>query len=276
MKTPSPTALIAEDEPVLAAALAHELSLMWPSLHIVATVGDGLSAQTQALALRPDILFFDIRMPGQTGLEAACNLADLWELDGPHAKPFPALVFVTAYDQYALDAFEAQAMDYLLKPVQTERLAKTLSKLKQRWHDSKSRAAVPSAALALETVLQQLAVLERGTVSAPSPRLQWIQASQGNTLEMVPIQDVIAFQALDKYVQVHTPKRDFLIRTPLKELLAQLDPDQFWQIHRGTIVRVSEIDKVLRDDAGKLHLQLKNRSERFTVSRLFSHLFKAM
>lgn len=272
----APTALIAEDEPLLAAALAQELGRLWPQLQVVATVADGLSAQTQALALRPDILFFDIRMPGQSGLDAACNLADLWTLEGPLAKPFPALVFVTAYDQYALEAFEAQAVDYLLKPVQTERLVKTLTQLKKRWLESQTLSSAPSAALAMDIVLKQLAILERGATLPRPPRLQWIQASQGNTLEMVPIQDVVAFQALDKYVQVQTPKRDFLVRTPLKELLAQVDPDQFWQIHRGTIVRVSEIDKVQRDEAGKLQLTLKSRPERFTVSRLFVHLFKAM
>lgn len=271
-----PCALIAEDEPLLAAALAKELKALWPQLHIVATVGDGLSAQEQALTLLPDLLFFDIRMPGQTGLEAACNLADLWEIDGPDAKPFPALVFVTAYDEYALAAFEAQAVDYLLKPVQTARLEKTLNKLKQRWQASQVEHTTPSAALALETVLEQLRSLERGAAPAKVPPLQWIQASLGNSIEMVPIQEVVAFQALDKYVQVQTPKRDYLIRTPLKDLLAQLHLDEFWQIHRGTVVRVSEIEKVQRDESGKLQVKLKNRPDQFTVSRLFAHLFKAM
>ena len=270
------TALIAEDEPLLAAALKQALQTLWPQLHIVATVGDGLRAQELALALRPDILFFDIRMPGQSGLEAACNLADLWELEGTEAKPFPALVFVTAYDEYALEAFDAQAVDYLLKPVQTERLAKTLAKLKQHWHARQQSPSAPSPASALDAVLQQLRALERSTAPTNNPRLQWIQASVGTALEMVPIQDVVAFQALDKYVQVQTPKRDFLVRTPLKELLAQLDPDQFWQIHRSAVVRVSEIAKVQRDESGKLHVSLKSRPDQFTVSRLYASLFKAM
>lgn len=270
-----PTALIAEDEPLLAQALHAELSQLWPELRVLAVVRDGLQAESQALALRPDLLFFDIRMPGQTGLEAACHLADLWDLSGQDAKPFPALVFVTAYDQYALQAFEAQAVDYLLKPVQTDRLNKTLAKLKQRWTQSMQTFATPSAALPLETVLAQLHALGKSH-TPQKPRLQWIQTSTGNTIEMVPIQDVVAFQALDKYVQVQTPTRNFLVRTPLKDLLAQLDPDQFWQVHRGTVVRVSEIGKVQRDESGKLQLRLKCRPERINVSRLFAHLFKAM
>lgn len=271
-----PTALIAEDEPLLAAALQAQLAQLWPELQVLACVGDGLLAESQALALRPDVLFFDIRMPGQTGLDAACQLVDQWDLTGPQGKPFPALVFVTAYDEYALQAFEAQAVDYLLKPVQNERLSKTLDQLKRRWADSVARHQTPTAAAPLETLMAQLRTLGLGAPTAARAPLQWIQASLGTTIEMVPMDEVISFQALDKYVQVQTQSKAYLIRTPLKDLLAQIDPQVFWQIHRGTVVRVSQIEQVQRDESGKLHLKLKGHPERLVVSRLFAHLFKPM
>ncbi|MCE1190811.1 MAG: LytTR family DNA-binding domain-containing protein [Acidovorax sp.] len=279
--TPTPPrALIAEDEPLLAAALQHELAQAWPALQIVATVGDGLSATQQALALQPDVLFFDIRMPGQTGLDAAAELADAW----PAGKPFPALVFVTAYDQYAVQAFEAQAVDYLLKPVQAARLQKTVQKL-QLGLTSQAPAAINLEAK-LEATMAQLRHLlaAPGVASAPPPAapasgaapLTMIQASSGSQIHMVPVADVLYFEAADKYVRVLTAMREFLIRTPLKDLIAQLDPQVFWQIHRSTLVRAGSITTVTRDEAGKLHLELAGRPEKLPVSRLYAHLFKAM
>lgn len=275
--TPTPPrALIAEDEPLLAAALQHELAQAWPALQIVATVGDGLSAAQQALALQPDVLFFDIRMPGQTGLDAAAELADAW----PAGKPFPALVFVTAYDQYALQAFEAQAVDYLLKPVQAARLQKTVQKLQL------ALSSQAPAAISLEATMAQLRHLlaAPGVASAPPPAapapgaapLTMIQASSGSQIHMVPVADVLYFEAADKYVRVLTATREFLIRTPLKDLIAQLDPQVFWQVHRSTLVRAGSITTVTRDEAGKLHLELAGRPEKLPVSRLYAHLFKAM
>jgi len=303
MTPAAPRALIAEDEPLLAAALQHELRTAWPELQIAATVGDGLSAVQQALALQPDVLFFDIRMPGQTGLDAAVALADAW----PAHQPFPALVFVTAYDQYAVQAFEAQAVDYLLKPVQSARLQKTVQKLRlaliQQAQSAinsiaNSEPQAPTHTQALEPNLQrtvdQLRHLlaqpglwpgaEPGAPLAPTPlaapqqppRLTVIQASHGNQIHMVPVGDVLYFEAADKYVRVLTASAEYLIRTPLKELADQLDPQEFWQVHRSTLVRASAIATVVRDESGKLHLNLHGRPERLAVSRLYAHLFKAM
>jgi len=303
MTPAAPRALIAEDEPLLAAALQHELRTAWPELQIAATVGDGLSAVQQVLALQPDVLFFDIRMPGQTGLDAAVALADAW----PAHQPFPALVFVTAYDQYAVQAFEAQAVDYLLKPVQSARLQKTVQKLRlaliQQAQSAinsiaNSEPQAPTHTQELEPNLQrtvdQLRHLlaqpglwpgaEPGAPLAPTPlaapqrppRLTVIQASHGSQIHIVPVGDVLYFEAADKYVRVLTASAEYLIRTPLKELADQLDPQEFWQVHRSTLVRASAIATVVRDESGKLHLNLRWRPERLAVSRLYAHLFKAM
>ena len=276
MNAPSPTALIAEDEPLLAQALQAELARAWPELRVVATVGDGVSAVAQALALKPDVLFFDIRMPGLGGLDAATELAELW----PHlhakaaaqAPAFPALVFVTAYDQYAVQAFEAQAVDYLLKPVQAARLQKTVAKVQL------SLMARAQAAINFEATMGQLRGLFApvpGSTPAPA-RLKVIQASVGTGIRMVPIDEVLYFEAADKYLRVLTPAHEYLIRTPLKELLPQLDPQEFWQVHRGTVVRVSSIAAVDRLESGKTSLRLHGRAEPLAVSRVYAALFKAM
>jgi len=279
MNPPAPRALIAEDEPLLAAALRQELAQAWPGLEIVATVGDGRSAVQQALALQPDVLFFDIRMPGLSGLDAAVELADAWPTEGPASRPFPALVFVTAYDQYAVQAFEAQAIDYLLKPVQTIRLQKTVQKV-QIALMNKAQAAIN-----FEATIRQLrhlmtapgVVAPGGTpATAGITPLTLIQASNGSQIHMVPVADVLYFEAADKYVRVLTAAREYLIRTPLKDLIGQLDTQVFWQIHRSTLVRASVITTVTRDEAGKLHLELAGRTEKLPVSRLYAHLFKAM
>jgi DNA-binding LytR/AlgR family response regulator len=277
-----PTALIAEDEPLLAQALRAELARAWPELQIIATVGDGASAVAQTLALQPDVLFFDIQMPGMSGLEAAAELLDAWPPQTAGSKPFPALVFVTAYDQYAVAAFEAQAMDYLLKPVQPARLLKTIQKV-QLAHTNRAQAATYNVANAdanLEQTMAQLRALLGSALPTPAQPLQMISAalagSQGNTLQMVPIADVLYFEAADKYIRVLTAKAEYLIRTPLKELLQQLDSHSFWQIHRGTVVRATAIHTVLRDEQGKLSLTLHGSMEKLAVSRLYAHLFKAM
>ena len=271
----TPTALIAEDETLLAEALQAELAHLWPELRIVASVGDGTSAVAQALSTQPDVLFFDIRMPGMSGIDAAAALADAWVTEGPGAKPFPALVFATAYDQYAVAAFDAQAVDYLLKPVQTERLRKTVSKLQATLA---SRAAGPAADW--EATWRQLRGLLDAAKPAAQAPLKVIQASvpsaQGSTLHLVPLDEVLYFEAADKYLRVLTAQHEYLIRTPLRELLAQLDPQVFWQIHRGTVVRATAIAAVLRDEAGKTWLRLRQRPDKLAVSRLYAHLFKAM
>jgi DNA-binding LytR/AlgR family response regulator len=262
------TALIAEDEPLLAAALHADLARLWPQLRVVAQAGDGHQALEQALALKPALCFLDIRMPGLSGLEVARALAEDWPDGG---ATFPLLVFVTAYDQYAIQAFDAQAVDYLLKPVQPERLAHCVQRLQR------TLATRGDAAAAMGTALQQL----RGLLGAPgaapaAPRLQVIQAQVGNTVHLMPIQDVIYFEAADKYVRVVTAEREHLIRLSLRELLPQLDPAQFWQVHRGTVVQARCIASARRDESGKAFLTLRGRPEVITASRLYAHLFKGM
>jgi len=276
MSHETPTALIAEDEPLLAHALRSELALAWPALRIVATVGDGAAAVGEALALQPDILFFDIRMPGMSGLEAAAELAERWPLDGPKARKFPALVFVTAYDQYAVQAFEAQAVDYLLKPVQASRLQKTVGKLQQTLAQPAYPATDLEATMAqLRGLLSGAAPADHGAGDAPEP-LKVLQVGVGNAVHMVPVNDVVYFEAADKYVRVLTAEREYLIRTPLKELVPRLHPDAFWQIHRGTVVQASHIARMVREESGKMHLSLRSRPEKLQISRLYAHLFKAM
>ena len=272
---PSPTALIAEDEPLLAAALQAELKKLWPELQVVAVVGNGNAAVEKTLALKPDMVFLDIRMPGQTGLEAAAELADEWP---PDEAAFPALVFVTAYDEYAVQAFEAQAMDYVLKPVQSARLARTVERLKTAL-EKQSPPPVATDNTPMDATLAQLrALLAAPTSGAQVPeQLKVIQASVGNQIYLVPIQEVVVFEAADKYVRVLTASAEFLIRTPLKDLLPQLDGAEFWQVHRGTVVRATAIASVQRDEAGRTSLLLRERSgERVAVSRVYAQRFRAM
>ena len=272
------TALIAEDEPLLAESLQAELARLWPALRIVASVSHGAAAVEQALALQPQVLFLDIRMPGLGGLEAAHALAEDWPADTESA-PFPLLVFVTAYDQYALQAFDRAAVDYLLKPVQTERLARTCSRLEAALRQrSGAPAAAPPALQAAVEQLRQLLLAPglAAPAAAPAERLQIIPVGVGNAIHMVPVETVLYFEAADKYVRVITPEREHLIRTSLRELLPQLDPLRFWQIHRGTVVRGGAIAGALRDESGKLTLTLAGHGDRLAVSRLYAHRFKAM
>jgi DNA-binding LytR/AlgR family response regulator len=282
----TPTALIAEDEPLLAKALQIELAKLWPELQTqIAT--DGLQAVDMALKLLPQLLFFDVRMPGQSGLEAAQEIAERWPAD----RPLPQLIFVTAFDEYAVQAFEQAAVDYIVKPVKTARLKQTLERIralnKPLTGTEYARSAHEFIANTVqseveEPLLSHLRALLRSPpgASPPAPRLQRIQASVGNQIVIVPIQEVAYFEAADKYVRVLTgiakPERELLIRTPIKDLIPQLDPDEFWQIHRSTLVRASLIEAVHRDEAGKLSLQLHGRQERLAVSRLYAGLFKAM
>jgi DNA-binding LytR/AlgR family response regulator len=258
-------ALIAEDEPILAQALAQTLQRLWPELDICAIAENGVAAIDQALALRPDILFLDIKMPGKTGLEAAQELAEDW----PDGTPFPLVVFVTAYDEYALEAFDQAAADYVLKPVNDARLGKTIERLKARLDKHQERGGE------LERIVGQLRALVP-PVAAAGERLTMIRAAVGNQVRLIPVADVIYFEATDKYVNVVTADSESLIRTSLKELLPQLDPNQFWQIHRGTVVSVNQIAAAVRDESGKMSVKLHKRSETLTVSRVFAHLFKQM
>ncbi|WP_284616795.1 LytR/AlgR family response regulator transcription factor [Aquabacterium humicola] len=281
--TTSLTALIAEDEPLLAAGLKAELQRLWPELGVAGIAGDGVSAVTQALALQPTVCFFDIRMPGQTGLEAAQALAEDWP-EGD--APFPLLVFVTAYDQYALQAFDAQAVDYLVKPVEPARLAACVARLKKRLDD---RAPVVArgngnglgqpggnGSSPLDQTMEQLRALLCAHAAPAAPRLDVIQASVGNLVHMVPVDEVLYFEAADKYIRVITADREHLIRLSLRELLPQLDAQKFWQVHRSLVVRASAITTALRDESGKVFLTLRGRPEKLTASRLYAHLFKGM
>ena len=275
----APRALIAEDEPLLAAALRADLATLWPELQVLATVGDGLQAAAQTLALRPEVCFFDIRMPGCTGIEAAQALAEDW----PAGEPFPLLVFVTAYDDYALQAFEAQAVDYLVKPADRTRLAACVvrlqARLQARLATRGASAGTSPTALAdpLAQTLQQLRGLLAAVPSAAAaPRLAVIQAQVGNLVHLVPVEEVVYFEAADKYVRVVTAQKEHLIRASLRDLLPQLDPQAFWQVHRGTVVQARCIASARREESGKVTLALRGRPETLVASRLYAHLFKGM
>ena len=264
------TALIAEDESLLRAELQTGLARIWPALRIIASVAHGAAAVEQALALRPQVLFLDIRMPGMSGLEAAQALAEDW----PEGVAFPLIVFVTAYDQYALQAFEHAAFDYVVKPVQADRLVRTCSRLQA------ALAARAKSPPALDETLAQLrevlAATGVGEPAAGAPRLSVVQAGVGTAIHLVPIDEVIYFEAADKYVRVITAEREHLIRTSLRELLPQLDPQRFWQVHRGTVVRADAIATAVREESGKLTLSLRGSTDKLVASRLYAHLFRAM
>jgi len=268
-------ALIAEDEPLLAESLRGELAALWPELEIVAIAGDGEAAVSEALARRPDVCFLDIRMPGMSGLEAAEALAEDWP-EGDAA--FPLLVFVTAYDQYALEAFERAAVDYVLKPVQRARLAATVQRLQSTLATRSGTAPAAELGEVVERLRGLLGPIADSTPAA-TPRvepLHVIQVGVGNAIHMVPIDDVLYFEAADKYVRVVTATREHLIRTSLRELLPRLDANRFWQIHRGIVVRAEKIAAAEREESGRVTLRLQGRPDKLVVSRLYAHRFKAM
>ncbi|OGQ52119.1 MAG: DNA-binding response regulator [Deltaproteobacteria bacterium RIFCSPLOWO2_02_FULL_53_8] len=265
MTMPTFRALIAEDEPVLAHTLLQTIQRLWPELQIGGVVENGVAAVRESLAQQPDILFLDIKMPGKTGLETAQELAEDW----PDDVLFPLIVFVTAYDEYALQAFEQAAVDYVLKPINDTRFQKTIERLKARLEQHLERGDE------LERIVSQLRALVPPAPVA-SERLTLIRAAVGNEVRMIPTTEVIYFEAIDKYVNVVTADSESLIRTSLKELLPQLDHNQFWQIHRGTVVNLHGIHAAVRDDTGKLSLKLRGRTESLAVSRVFTHLFKQM
>jgi DNA-binding LytR/AlgR family response regulator len=250
--TARPTALIAEDEPLMRERLKEKLAQVWPELEIVAEASDGDEALALFDAHAPSIAFLDIRMPGRTGLDVAAAIGGDCHV-----------VFITAYDQYALAAFEAGAVDYLLKPVEAERLAQTVDRVQRK-------LAAPPADLS--ALLAEL----RGSVQRPSQRLRWIKAAVGKQVKLIAVGDVIYFQSDAKYTRVVLAQSEALIRTPLKDLLQDLDPDKFWQVHRSTVVNLDQVAGVLREDAERQFVLLKNRSERLPISRQFTHLFKQM
>jgi DNA-binding LytR/AlgR family response regulator len=245
-----PTALIAEDEPMLRAQLKSRLAEAWPELAIIAEAANGADALAMFDAHQPDIVFLDIRMPVKSGIEVARALEGRC-----HA------VFVTAYDEYAVAAFDEGAVDYVLKPVSPERIAKVVARLKSR---------LASAPLDLSAVLARLAAREGGGF------LRWIRASLGATMKLIAVDDVLYFQAEDKYTKVVTAAGDAHIKKPIKELFEELDPETFWQIHRATIVNLRAIARIERDWRDQPVISLRDRNEKLTVSRTFAHRFKAM
>ena len=252
--------VIADDEELLRTALAQQLGQAWPELRVVAQCEDGASALEAIAEHRPDVAFLDIRMPGLTGIEVAAALAQV--------SPWTQVVFVTAYDQYAIDAFEQGAVDYLLKPVAADRLQATVQRLQAR-----AAGGRPDPA-ALDALLQQLA--RRPVETAPTPPLAWITASSGRETRLIMLDDVAYFRADSKYTVVVTAEGESLLRTPLRELLDSLDAATFKQIHRSTIVNMKAVASVSRDDTGRGRLKLKNRPEMLTVSQPFMSLFRNM
>ena len=245
-----PTALIAEDEPMLRAQLKSRLAEAWPELAIINEAANGAEALAQFDAHQPDIAFLDIRMPVKTGIEVAHALEGRCHV-----------VFVTAYDEYAITAFDEGAVDYVLKPVNPERIAKVVARLKSR---------LASAPLDLSGVLARLAARDGGGY------LKWIRASLGATMKLIATDDVLYFQAEDKYTKVVTAAGDAHIKKPIKELFEELDPEAFWQIHRATIINLRAIAKIERDWRDQPIISLRDRGEKLTVSRTFAHRFKAM
>jgi len=244
-----PSAIIAEDEPLLRDEISDALQTLWPELRIIARVGDGATALRELDRKVPDILFVDIQMPGMTGLELARQV---------HGRCH--IVFVTAYDQHAVEAFEQGAADYVLKPVNLARLATTVTRLKER-----IRQPAPS----IDSVLDRLA-------TSPRDYLRWINASQGAMVKIITVEDVQYFQADSKYTLVVTSDGESLIRKPIKELVEELDPSSFWQIHRSTIVNVNAIAGVVRDMRGHAQVRLKKGSALLPVSDAFAHRFRQM
>jgi DNA-binding LytR/AlgR family response regulator len=250
-----PTAVIADDEPLLRAQLHATLGTLWPQLKIVGEAGHGEEAVTLVAQHQPQFVFLDIEMPGMNGLQAAAQI-----------KGLAHLVFITAYNQYAVDAFERGAIDYVLKPASEARLAETVERLRQRVAQPAPDAAQLTAALA-----QVAAALGK----AEPQRLRWIQASVGSQIRLVPVDEVLFFQSDAKYTRVVTRDGESLIRKTLKELTDEVDPAQFWQIHRGTVVNSRVISHALRED-DRLLVVLKDHAERLEVSRSYTHLFRSM
>ena len=262
--TPRPTALIADDEPLLREALARQLAQAWPELEVVAQARNGREAIQQFEALGPDVCFLDVHMPGLSGVEAAQQI-------GRRAH----LVFVTAYDQYAVQAFAQGALDYLVKPVEQGRLAETVARLQERLQGTEP---APDIGALLRQLAAQIAELQRG--AAPEP-LRWIRAQDGQALRLIPVDDVDYLRADTKYTRVAWRDEagqpvEALVRISLKELLAQLDPAQFAQVHRSVVVNLQAISRVSRGDNETADIHLKGRQEVLPVSRSYLHLFRQM
>ena len=248
----APTAVLAEDEPLLADELVDLLQALWPQLKIVARVGDGVAALTAIEAHQPDVAFLDIHMPLLTGIEVARQIAGRCHV-----------AFITSYDEHALEAFDAGAMDYVLKPPTAARLATTVQRLKMR---------LQQPPVDLRQALKD--IVDRTPVA---PRyLQWINASRGAAVRLITVEEILYFKSDLKYTLVVTADTEALIKKTIKNLTSELDPTMFWQVHRSTVVNVHAIDSVIRDDRGNLSLRLKDRGESLAVSEAYTHLFRQM
>lgn len=261
-----PRAVLAEDEPVLARTLARLLQETWPELRIAAVASDGPQAVELALEHLPQVLFLDIRMPGRSGLEVAEAAADDW----PDGQPPPLIVFVTAYDEFAVPAFERAAVDYILKPVTAQRLAVTVRRLQERLALQPGTAAADGRAV----LMRQLQAID--APAAPAERIKVIRAGVGNTVRMIPVADVIYMEASEKYVNVVTATGEALVRMSLRELAARIEGADFVQVHRSVLVNAGSILSAVRDENGHYSLALRGLQRPVKVSRAFSHLFRAM
>ena len=274
---PSPTAVIADDERLLREQLSARLAEVWPELEIVGEAKNGTEAVELVEEHHPDLVFLDIRMPGMNGIEAARAIAQL-PVDEEGAKPEnrppwrgAEIVFITAYDQYAIEAFEQGVVDYVLKPAERERLQVTVDRVRKRLANRGSDGA-PDAS-GMQGLLQKLAEkMNPGAV----PRLKWIQATVGTSIQMIPVEDVLFFISDEKYTRVQTVSLEALIRKPIKELVAELDADDFWQIHRSTLVNARAIAGVTRDLRGRQLVAVRGHPEKLEVSRSYAGLFKGM
>jgi len=273
------TAVIADDERLLRDQLRARLGEVWPELEIVGEARNGAEAVALTEQLRPDLVFLDIRMPGMTGIEAARAIGQL-PTDEANASPAEGerpwrgceIVFITAYDQYAIEAFEQGVVDYVLKPAERERLQVTVDRVKKRLADRAHDDASPDVS-GMQQLLQKLAVKMN---PAAAPGLKWIQATVGTSIQMIPVEDVLFFISDEKYTRVQTASLEALIRKPIKELIEELDADLFWQIHRSTLVNTKSIAGVSRDLRGRQLVAVRGHNEKLEVSRSYAGLFKGM
>ena len=270
--------VIADDERLMRDQLKARLTEVWPELQIVGEAKNGLEAVDLVAQHHPDVVFLDIRMPGLSGVDAARRIAQLpaagseSDGDGDGEWSLPEIVFITAYDQYAIEAFEQGVADYVLKPAERERLAVTVSRIKQRLTLRGTDDEPPAPHL--QQLLHKLAA--KLNPGGTPPALKWIQATVGQAIQMIPIEDVLFFISDEKYTRVQTATVEALIRKPIKELVDEIDPDLFWQIHRSTLVNTHCIAGVTRDLRGRQIVSIKGNNEKLEVSRSYTHLFKGM
>lgn len=276
----NPRALIAEDEPLLARALRRELARLWPELQVIGMPEDGPAAAEIALRELPEVIFLDVQMPGATGLDVAAEVADEW----PEGRSLPLLVFVTAFDQYAVQAFERAAIDYVLKPIAPERIAMTVDRLRRRLDAPRGNRPGDGAdaVRAVMSAMEPAAPPSHGSLDGddaahpPTDRIRVLRAAVGNRVKLIRVEDVVCFEAADKYVNVVTESEEALVRLSLRELAARIEAVEFVQIHRSILVNAARMLDAERDEAGHYWLSVRGLKRPLKVSRAFSHLFRPM